>query len=337
MPVVEVAQLSHAFGDRLALDALSLSVEAGEIFGLLGPNGSGKTTLFRILSTLIPIRPGRASILGFDVAEDRDAVRRQIGVVFQSPSLDKQLTAEENLVYQGHLYGLRGAELARRVSAGLESVGLGDRARERVGTFSGGMRRRVELAKGLLHRPRVLLMDEPSTGIDPAARIDLWRQLRAISGARSAHGSGGDAGNSRGGVTVLLTTHLMEEAEHCTRLAVLAGGKLLACDTPAALKSRIGGDVITISTRDPHAVRAALREKLGVEARQLGDTIRLERGHGHEFVPHVVQAAPGLVDSIAVGKPTLEDVFVRLTGQRFEAGEEAEQATAPSPPRRSRA
>ena len=307
MPVVQVTNLSHAYGDRLALDGLSLSVEAGEVFGLLGPNGSGKTTLFRILSTLLPAAPGTASILGMDVAAERDAVRRRIGVVFQSPSLDKQLTAAENLTHQGHLYGLRGPELARRVSAALASVGLGERSRERVGTFSGGMRRRVELAKGLLHRPPVLLMDEPSTGLDPAARIDLWRQLRAISAA---------------GVTVLLTTHLMEEAEHCTRLAVLDRGRLLACDTPAALKSRVGGDVVTIATRDPDAVRTALRDRLGVDDARLvaGGMVKVERERGHELVPRVVEAAPGLVDSISVGKPTLEDVFVRLTGQPFQTG-----------------
>lgn len=319
-PVIDVRGLSHAYGDRRALDGLSLSVNPGEIFGLLGPNGSGKTTLFRILSTLIPTAPGRATILGLDVATDRDAVRRRIGVVFQSPSLDKQLTAAENLTHQGHLYGLRGAELARRVREALESVGLTGRARERVGTFSGGMRRRVEVAKGLLHRPPVLVMDEPSTGIDPAARIDLWRQLRTITGEH--------------GVTVLLTTHLMEEAEHCTRLAILAGGKLLACDTPAALKSRIGGDVLTVTTRDPEALRAALRQRLGVEAQILGNTVRIERDRGHEFVPQVVQAAPALVDAISVGKPTLEDVFVQLTGERFSVDEAtlaAAQAPRPRP------
>jgi ABC-2 type transport system ATP-binding protein len=303
-PVVSVENLTHAYGDRVALDGLSLSVEAGEIFGILGPNGSGKTTLFRILSTLISTAPGHARILGRDVAEERDFVRRNIGVVFQSPSLDKQLTAEENLVHQGHLYGLYGAALHSRVAEALGSVSLGDRARDRVGTFSGGMRRRVEVAKGLLHRPRVLLMDEPSTGIDPAARIEMWRQLRAVRDA---------------GVTVLLTTHLMEEAEHCTRLAVMAGGKLLACDTPAALKQRIGGDVITISSSSPDTLRAALHEHLGVEAERFGDVIRLERDRGHEWVPRVIEAAPGLVDSISVGKPTLEDVFIRLTGQRFAA------------------
>jgi ABC-2 type transport system ATP-binding protein len=331
-PAVDVRDLRHAYGGRLALDGVSLSVAPGEIFGLLGPNGSGKTTLFRILSTLIPTSPGRATILGLDVAADRDAVRRRIGVVFQSPSLDKQLTAEENLVHQGHLYGLRGAALAGRVRAALASVGLGERARERVGTFSGGMRRRVEVAKGLLHRPPVLLMDEPSTGIDPAARIELWRQLRAISGGNGT-GRDGTGGHADGGnVTVLLTTHLMEEAEHCTRLAIMAGGRLLACDTPAALKSRIGGDVLTVTTREPDALRAAIAERLGVQGQVIGNTVRLERERGHEFVPQVVQAAPaGLVDSISVGKPTLEDVFVRLTGERFAASAQDDRAAGTVP------
>lgn len=305
-PAVSVRELSHAYGDRVALDGLTLSVEPGEIFGVLGPNGSGKTTLFRILSTLIPTSAGHAAILGHDVATDRDFVRRHIGVVFQSPSLDKQLTAQENLTHQGHLYGLRGAELRGRVAAALESVTLGERARDRVGTFSGGMRRRVELAKGLLHRPRVLLMDEPSAGLDPAARIDLWRQLRALSG------------NGHAGVSVLLTTHLMEEAEQCTRLAVMARGRLLACDTPDALKRRIGGDVIAVTTHDPAALTAALRDRLGADdTTELDGVVRLERDRGHEWVPRVIEAAPGLVDSISVGKPTLEDVFIHLTGHRL--------------------
>jgi ABC-2 type transport system ATP-binding protein len=304
MPVVDVQKLSHTYpSGRLALDGLTLSVEAGEIFGILGPNGSGKTTLFRILSTLIPTTPGHARVLGRDVAEGRDFVRRQIGVVFQSPSLDKQLTAEENLVHQGHLYGLGGAELRGRVGEALGAVALGERARERVGTFSGGMRRRVEVAKGLLHRPRVLLMDEPSTGIDPAARIEMWRQLRAVSAS---------------GVTVMLTTHLMEEAEQCTRLAVMDRGRLLACDTPAALKQRIGGDVITIASDNPEALLRTLRKHLGVDdAERVDGVVRLERDRGHEWVPRIIEAAQGLVDSISVGKPTLEDVFIQLTGQRF--------------------
>ena len=311
-PVVHVNNLRHAYGDRVALDGVGLDVGAGEIFALLGPNGSGKTTLFRILSTLLPAPPGAVRVLGKDPAAERDAVRRAIGVVFQSPSLDRQLTAEENLIHQGHLYGLRGADLRRRVAEALAAIGLSDRAGERVDRFSGGMRRRVEIAKGLLHRPRVLLMDEPSTGLDPAARIDLWRHLRRITGTDGTRGS--DDGQR---VTVLLTTHLMEEADQATRLAILDRGRLIACDTPTALKERIGGDVVTITTRNPEAVRSALRERLGVDAEQLGATLRLERPRAHEFVPQLIEAVPGLVESVSVGKPTLEDVFIRLTGQRF--------------------
>lgn len=311
-PVVEVANLRHAYGQRVALEGVSLRVEAGEIFALLGPNGSGKTTLFRILSTLLPAPQGAVRVAGLDLATERDAVRRQIGVVFQSPSLDKQLSARENLTHQGHLYGLRGDELARRVAAALEAFGLSDRATERVEKFSGGMRRRVEIAKGLLHRPRVLLMDEPSTGLDPAARIDLWRHLRQMT--RPIGGGGEDRHT---GVAVLLTTHLMEEADQADRLVVLDRGRLVACDTPAALKERIGGDVITIVTARRDEVQAALRSKLGVDAQAFGGMLRLERQRGHEFVPLIIEAAPGMIDSVSVGKPTLEDVFIRLTGQRL--------------------
>jgi ABC-2 type transport system ATP-binding protein len=302
-PIIEINGLTFAYGDRVALDNLSLQIEAREIFGFLGPNGSGKTTLFRILSTLVAVPAGRVTILGFDPATDRDEIRSRIGVVFQSPSLDKQLTAEENLTHQGHMYGLRGADLGRRVQNALEAVGLTDRSREYVTKFSGGMRRRVEVAKGLLHDPQVLLLDEPSTGLDPAARIDLWRHLKKI--------------NEENGVTVLVTTHLMEEADRCSRLAIMERGHLLACDTPAALKDRIGGDVITIASTKPAEVRTILHDRLGVEAQEVDGSLRLERRRGHEFVPELIEAVPGLVDSISVGKPTLEDVFIQLTGQRL--------------------
>jgi len=305
--IVEINSLSFAYGTHVALEDLTLQVDAGAIFGFLGPNGSGKTTLFRILSTLLPAPRGRVKVLGLDPSEHRDRIRSRIGVVFQSPSLDKQLTAEENLIHQGHLYGLRGDDLRRRVRDALATVGLGERSRELVGRFSGGMRRRVEVAKGLLHRPRLLLLDEPSTGLDPAARIDLWRHLGQI--------------NHDAGVTILLTTHLMEEAERCSRLAILQRGRLLACDSPDALKDRIGGDVITIASSRPAEVRSALHEKLGAEAQEVDGALRLERRRGHEFVPQLIEAAPGLIDSVSVGKPTLEDVFVQLTGHRFRSEE----------------
>ena len=301
---VTVEGLSYSYGSHQALDNVRLRVNPGEVFGFLGPNGSGKTTLFRILATLVTAPAGTVSILGFDPASQADDVRSRIGVLFQSPSLDRQLTARENLMHQGHLYGLRGSDLRSRSDAALSAVNLLDRADERVDRFSGGMRRRVEVAKGLLHRPQVLLLDEPSTGLDPAARIEMWDYLRQI--------------NSRDGVTILVTTHLMDEADRCTRLAIMERGRVIACDTPAVLKERVGGDVITITTEKPSDLQSLLRSKFGVEAQQLANTLRIERPRGHEFVPQLIEAAPGLVESISVGKPTLEDVFISLTGQRLE-------------------
>ena len=301
--IVQTQNLTHAYGLRVALHELTLSVNSGEAFALLGPNGSGKTTLFRILSTLIPPTDGAARIMGFDLARQRQRVRPFLGVVFQNPSLDKQLTALENLVYHGHLYRLHEPELTQRAKKLLERVDLLDRAQERVGTFSGGMRRRVELAKGLLNRPRLLLLDEPSTGLDPAARADLWKYL--------------DESRRETGVTIVLTTHLMDEADRCDRVAILDHGKLVACDTPANLKTRVGGDVVTLSTRQPAALREALREKLSVQSELIGPAVRFERADAHQFVPTLIESLPGMIESIQVGKPTLEDVFIQLTGHQL--------------------
>jgi ABC-2 type transport system ATP-binding protein len=305
-PIVQVSHLTHRYGDRTALADVSLAVNQREIFGFLGPNGSGKTTLFRILSTLIAPQDGDVTIAGLNLRQSRDAIRRQIGVVFQSPSLDKQLTAEENLRHHGHLYGLRGRELEERIDHMLARVGLAERPRDLVGTFSGGMRRRVELAKGLITHPRILLLDEPSTGIDPGARIDLWRYLREI--------------RDQDGVTILVTTHLMDEAEHCDRLAIMDAGKVAACDTPNALKSRIGADVITLSTDandDPQALADAVHQRFGVNAERIDSLVRIERERGHEFIPQLVEAFVGRIRSVSLGKPTLEDVFIHVTGHGF--------------------
>jgi ABC-2 type transport system ATP-binding protein len=300
--IVDITHLTHAYGQRVALNDLSLSVRPGEIFGFLGPNGSGKTTLFRILSTLIPAPPGSVRMFGLDASQAVDDIRRRIGVVFQSPSLDKQLTAEENLRCHGHLYGITGNDLTERVQMMLKKMGLSDRSKDRVDGFSGGMRRRVELAKGLLNYPQLLLLDEPSTGLDPGARIDLWQALRDIQAS---------------GVTILLTTHLMDEADRCSRLAILTAGKLVSCDTPAAMKERIGGDVISVTSFNMEALKAKVQERLGVQLTEMDGVLRTERPRGHEFVPQLIEAAPGLVESISVGKPTLEDVFIDLTGKRF--------------------
>jgi ABC-2 type transport system ATP-binding protein len=306
--IVRIERLSHEYArrgaaPRAALVDLSLEVRRGEIFGFLGPNGSGKTTLFRILSTLIPAPPGKVALLGLDLSQHRDELRRDIGVVFQSPSLDKQLTAEENLRHQGHLYGLHSAELQKRMDQLLDRVGLADRRHERVEGFSGGMRRRVELAKGMLNRPQILLLDEPSTGLDPTARIDLWRQLREIQ--------------ENDGVTILLTTHLMDEADKCSRLAILDRGRLVACDSPANLKERIGGDVITLHSSQPAQVAKIIVEKFELKPEALDGVVRLQRQRGHEFIPQLIEAMPGLIDSVSVGKPTLEDVFIEATGHIF--------------------
>jgi ABC-2 type transport system ATP-binding protein len=303
---IQTDHLTHRYGERTALHDLSLSVDAGEIVALLGPNGSGKTTLFRILSTLVPPQEGRAAIFGVDLSDaaKRDEVRRRIGVVFQNAALDKQLTAEENLIYHGHLYGLAGGELRQRVRDLLGRVNLLDRAGERVSTFSGGMRRRVEVAKGMLHRPQLMLLDEPSTGLDPIARNEVWSYLAEVRQSDR--------------VTVLLTTHLMDEADRCDRVAIMDVGKLIAFDTPATLKERVGGDVITLTTRDAERVRAILKDRFAIDAAATDEgTIRIERPRGHEFIPELIEALPGLVESVSVGKPTLEDVFVHVTGRRF--------------------
>ncbi len=301
--VIRVEELTHRYNDRLALNGVSFDVRPAEIFGLLGPNGSGKTTLFRILSTLMLPSGGRAVILGCDAARDPNALRRRIGVVFQAQSIDVKLSAEENLRHQGHLYGLSGAALTARIREMLARVGLADRARERAETFSGGMQRRLELAKGLLHHPSVLLLDEPTTGLDPGARRDLWQYLAVLRDEEH--------------VTVIVTTHLMEEAERCDRLAILSEGKLVALGTPTELKREIGGDVILLETRDPQGVAQRIRARFGVEPAIIESKVRLERENGHRFVTDVVEAFPGEIEAVSVSKPRLEDVFIHRTGHRF--------------------
>jgi ABC-2 type transport system ATP-binding protein len=306
---IEVENLRHRYGERTALDGISLSVRRGELFALLGPNGGGKTTLFRILSTLLPATSGEARIFGLPVGTRPDEARRRLGVVFQHPALDPHLSALENLRHHGHLYGISGADLRRRCGEMLERLGVADRARDRAGTLSGGLRRRVEIAKGLLHRPDLLLLDEPSTGLDPGARREFMSLVRSLSQERH--------------MTVALTTHYMEEAERCDRVAVLDAGRLVALDSPAALKARIPGDVVVIEAREPAALAGRLRQRLGVSATQIDGTLRIERGRGHELVREIVEAFPDEVLSVSVGRPTLEDVFVHLTGHRFQGDDAA--------------
>ena len=295
--------LTHRYGDRLALDDVSLRVAAREIFGLLGPNGGGKTTLFRILSTLVRPTSGTASILGLDLRRDVTALRARIGVVFQAPSLDKKLRVRENLAHQGHLYGLSGAALQKRIDHLLIEFNLRERARDLVETLSGGLQRRVEIAKSLLHRPELLLLDEPSTGLDPGARIDLWQTLYRL--------------RDRQNVTVLMTTHLMEEAERCDRVAIIDQGRIVALDMPEKLCAGIGGDVISARAKDATSLAERIVQSLGVEVSVLNDEVRIEHPEGHTFITRLLAAFPGEIDSVTLAKPTLEDVFIAKTGRRL--------------------
>ncbi len=301
---IEIESLSHRYRERLALDSVSLEVRPGEVFALLGPNGGGKTTLFRILCTSMAPSAGRASICGQDVVTQADAVRRLIGVVFQHPSLDAKLTVRENLMHQGHLYGLAGAALQSRIDEMLQRFAVVDRARDRVDTLSGGLARRVDLAKGLLHRPRVLLLDEPSTGLDPQARWNVWQYL--------------DRCRREDGLTVLMTTHFMDEADRCDRVGIIDAGRLVAVGTPESLKSEISGDVLHIEGDDPEALCAGLKQRFGLEARLVDGQVRVERPRAHEFIPQLVEAFPERIRSVSLKKPTLEEVFIHCTGHRFE-------------------
>ena len=318
-PPIELEGVTHDYGSRLALDHLSFAVGSAEIFGLLGPNGSGKTTLFRILSTLMVPSGGTARIQGFDAGREPNKVRQQTGIVFQARSVDIKLTVAENLKHQGHLYGLHGAHLKARIAEVLTRVGLLDRASDMVETLSGGQQRRVELAKGLIHSPSVLLLDEPSTGLDPGARRDLWLYLRTL--------------RDQEGVTILVTTHLMEEAGHCDRLAILSEGKLVALGTPAELKAQIGGEVVTFETASAEAatrLAELMTNRFVVGPTVLGNAVRIEREQGHRFLTEVVEAFPGMVESVSVARPSLEDVFIDRTGHRFWNEDEAQ----PDPPKK---
>ena len=308
-PAVEVEDLRHLYGSRQALAGVTFRVSRGEIFGFLGPNGGGKTTLFKILSTLMPATGGTVRVLGRDLAREARAVRMRLGVVFQRASLDPKLTVAENLRHHGHLYGLHGGALRNQAQGMLARLGLADRAADLVETLSGGLQRRTELAKGLLHRPDLLLLDEPSTGLDPGARRDFMAYLHQL--------------RAEDGVTVLLTTHFIEEAERCDRVGILQRGRLVATGTPEELKGRIGGDVVVVRAKDPEGLRRKIRDRFGAEPALVEGTLRLERPRGHEFARELVEAFSGEVQGVTFGKPTLEDVFIHLTGHRFWGDEAA--------------
>ena len=303
-PLLSIKNLSHRYGEQVALENVSFEVQAGQIFGFLGPNGGGKTTLFRILSTaLYPSQGGECHFNGINLLEQPDEIRKSLGVVFQSPSLDKKLSVEENLKYQGYFYGLSGKALRERMSLILGHVGLYDRRRDRVENLSGGLKRRAEIAKALLHEPRILLLDEPTTGLDPGARLDLWRYLKKLK--------------NEDGITCLLTTHLMEEAERCDDLGILHKGRLVACGTPDLLKQRIGGEILTFKTALPKQLQQNIEKQFNLSSMILDQTVHIETSNAGELMKKIKETYPDDIDAATLSKPSLEDVFIKITGHQF--------------------
>ena len=297
---IKVENLSYAYRTRRALVDVTFSISQGEVFGFLGPNGSGKTTLFKILSTLIPADPAAVNILDHKLGNGLQNVRQYLGVVFQHPSLDLKLTVTENLRHHGHLYGLWGKALKLRIGEALDQFELTDRAHEQVETLSGGLQRRAELAKATLHKPKLLLLDEPSTGLDPGARRSFRAYLASLQET-----------------TVVLTTHILDDAEACDRVAILNAGELVAIGTPDELRDQVSGDIVIIDSPEPEQLAVKINQQFGYTATSIEGLLRIECRNGHEFVRDVVAALPTEIRSVRFGKPTLEDVFIKMTGQHF--------------------
>ncbi|HWO72556.1 MAG TPA: ATP-binding cassette domain-containing protein [Dehalococcoidia bacterium] len=300
---IEVLTLTKRFGDFTAVDGVSFEVRRGEIFGFLGPNGAGKTTTISMLCTLLRPTSGTARIGGHDIIQEPAAVRREIGIVFQDTTLDERLTARENLHFHGEIYGMARSEIAARAATILERVGLTDRADDQVLTFSGGMKRRLEIARGLMHSPAALFLDEPTVGLDPQSRRGLWGYAQSLRDSE--------------GVTIFLTTHYMDEAEACDRIAIIDHGKIIALDTPSGLKGRLGGDVISVSAADNQRLAAEIRERFEIEPQTENDALTFRVDRGDQFVPLLFSRLETPIQTVSIRRPTLDDVFVALTGHQI--------------------
>jgi ABC-2 type transport system ATP-binding protein len=304
-PAIEVDDLAKRYGEVEAVRGISFAVRAGEIFGFLGPNGAGKTTTIKILCTLLQASSGSARLAGIDVATAPSDVRRRIGVIFQDPALDDRLTAAENLNLHAVAYRVPRAERAERIDEALRFVDLYDRRADLTRTFSGGMKRRLEIARGLVHRPDILFLDEPTTGLDPQTRARTWEVLRDL--------------RTRYGTTLFLTTHYMDEAENCDRIAVIDHGQIVALDTPEALKQRVGKDLVTARSADPAGLARLLTEKYGITSTpgEGGLTFLVEEGDA--FIVKLLTTDRPALQGISVRRPTLDDVFLSLTGRAIRA------------------
>jgi ABC-2 type transport system ATP-binding protein len=304
---ISVKGLEKQYAEVKALSGVDFDVERGRIFGFLGPNGAGKSTTIKILCTLARPTGGSATVAGFDVVKQRDHVRRNIGLVFQDVTVDDYLTAEQNLRFHAELYGVPKNLVADRLKLVLDMVGLWDRKGSLVGTFSGGMKRRLEIARGLLHSPRVLFLDEPTVGLDPQTRASIWGYLQEL--------------RKREDITIFMTTHYMDEAEYCDRIAIIDAGKIVALDTPAALKARVGKDRIQIATADDDAAANALRDKFGLDAAKKNDGLLFGAPDGEKLVPRLFQELGVAIKSVSVARPTLDDVFMSFTGKGIREAE----------------
>ncbi len=301
--VIQAAQLARRFGEVEAVKEVSFDLQEGEIFGFLGPNGAGKTTTIRMLCTLLRPTSGQAWVSGFNVLTQPMQVRRSIGVIFQDPSLDDRLTAAENLDFHGMIYHMPRAARLQRSREVLEMVDLSERGHDRVRTFSGGMKRRLEIARGLMHLPRVLFLDEPTLGLDPQTRAHIWEYLLRLRQERR--------------LTLFLTTHYMEEAEHCDRIAIIDHGQIIALDTPEHLRQQVGGDIVSLRTDDDEALARQIGDHYQVTVRREADGLHLEVSDGETFIPRLLQYLSGRVRAVSVRRPTLDDVFLKLTGREI--------------------
>jgi ABC-2 type transport system ATP-binding protein len=308
-PAIEVTDLVKSYGDVEAVRGVSFTVPRGEVFGFLGPNGAGKSTTINMLCTLARPTSGAARVNGYDVTTERDDVRRHIGLVFQDPTLDGYLTAAQNLRLHAELYGVDPGVVGERMRQMLEMVDLWDRRDQQVMTFSGGMRRRLEIARGLLHSPRVLFLDEPTIGLDPQTRSSIWRYIRALQVTE--------------GTTIFMTTHYMDEAEFCDRIAIMDRGEIVVLDTPEALRAAVGADRIVLGTADNDAALSALRERFGIDASIAEGAVTFHVAAGEAFVPRLFAELGVAITSVAVSRPTLDDVFMQHTGSTIRDAETA--------------
>jgi ABC-2 type transport system ATP-binding protein len=306
-PIVTVRGLTKKYGDLEAVRGIDFDVERGETFGFLGPNGAGKSTTIKILCTLATATSGLATVAGHDSASEQDEVRRNIGLVFQDPTLDNYLTAEQNLRFHAALYAVPKTAVDRRLKQVLDMVGLWDRKDSKVSTFSGGMKRRLEIARGLLHAPYVLFLDEPTVGLDPQTRSSIWQYINELK--------------AREDITIFLTTHYMDEAEHCDRIAIIDHGKIVAIDTPEALKASVGKDRVQIHTDDDLQAIAALADSFGIEAAMHEGAVTFAVSSGEQFVPRLFTELGVPIRSVSVARPSLDDVFMSYTGSTIRDAE----------------